>query len=309
MAKQRPCTLVQMQKKLGWKSSSISRRLASWPWGSHSEVGHLQSPWLAPLWIMENTSAVIQTKAVDASQPGALLQDGRYLKRCPSTSESLIINASCNSSNRIASTPEHLMAQGLAVTCSERGGGGGLKALSRHWTRVFHIFSERAKRGTPSPSSMMEMQSHPWSFSLPRQHHSNEFRSDLLLFWMDGTTLFLWIYCWHHPFLLCTCSRSLRLQFSGSGRPAPSDAPTLTSLQQLPCNRAAKKAELAIQSTYSMHATSQMSHDVLNTQPFKNNYGTSCCCAGWGAVMTIEVKTGLLARWWVNNKKSLCFNR
>lgn len=241
MAKQRPCSLVQMQKKPGWKSSAISPRLASWPWGSHSKVGHLQSPWLAPLWIVENTSAVIQTKAVDASQPGALLQDGRYLKRRPSTSESLIINASCNSSNRIASTPERLMAQGLAVTCSERGGGGGLKALSRHWTWVFHIFSERAKRGTPSPSSTMEMQSHPWSFSLPRQHHSNEFRSNLLLFWMDGTILFLQIYCWHHPFLLCTCSRSLRLQFSGSGRPAPSDAPALASLQQLPCNSSKKR--------------------------------------------------------------------
>lgn len=68
---------------------------------------------------------------------------------------------------------------------------GAWKPLSRRWTCVFHIFSERAKRGTPSPSSAMEMQSHPWSFSLLRQHHSNEFRSNLLCFWMNGTIFFV----------------------------------------------------------------------------------------------------------------------
>lgn len=53
---------------------------------------------------------------MNASQPGALLEDRRYLKLSPSASDDLIINAKWNSSNRIASTPEYLMAWRLALT-------------------------------------------------------------------------------------------------------------------------------------------------------------------------------------------------
>lgn len=78
-------------------------------------MGHLQSLWLAQFWGVENTRAVISTKEVNVSQPGALLEAGRYLKLSPSAGEDLIINAKWNSSNRIAGTPEYLIAWRLAV--------------------------------------------------------------------------------------------------------------------------------------------------------------------------------------------------